>query len=74
VSGDQFLQHDAAVAMAKAIVEIFRPFRRPEEYQDAFDEVYAAVKAGLQAYVLRHAHLERRLKPLSNGAVKGICP
>jgi hypothetical protein len=66
VCGDQFLQHDAAVAMAKAIVEIFRPLLRPEEVRDAIDEVYAAVKAGLQAYDLRRAHIQRRLKPMSN--------
>lgn len=66
VSGDQFLQHDAAVAMAEAIVEIFRPLLRPEEYRDAFDEVYAAVNCGLQCYELRRAHIQKRLKPMSN--------
>jgi hypothetical protein len=65
VSGDQFLQHDAAVAMTVAIVEIFRPLLRPEEVRDAI-EVYAAVKAGLQGYDLRRAHIQKRLKPLSN--------
>jgi hypothetical protein len=66
VSGDQFVQHDAAVAMAKAIVEIFRPLLRPEEYRDATDEVYAAVTAGLRDYELRRDHLQKRLKPMSN--------
>lgn len=66
MSGDQFLQHDAAVAMAVAIVEIFRPLLRPEEVRDALDEVYAAVKAGLQCYEPRRAHIQRRLKPMSN--------
>jgi hypothetical protein len=66
MSGDHFLQHDAAVAMAKAIVEIFRPLLRLEEYRIAIDEVYAAVTAGLQAYDLRRAHIQKRLKPMSN--------
>ncbi len=66
MSGDQFLQHDAAVAMAKVIVEIFRPLLRAEEVRDAFDEVYAAATAGLRAYDLRRAHIRKRLKPLSD--------
>lgn len=66
MSGDQFLQHDAAVAMAKAIVEIFRPLLRQEEYRDAIDEVYAAVTAGLRAYDLRRAQIQKRLKPMGN--------
>lgn len=66
MSGDCFHQHDAAVALAKAIVEIFRPLLRPEEYGDAIDEVYAAVTAGLRAYELRRAHIQKRLTPMSN--------
>jgi hypothetical protein len=66
VSGDQYLRHDAAWAMTRAIVEIFCPLLRPEEVRDAFDEVYATVKAGLSAYEAQHDHVLKRLKPLNN--------
>ena len=66
MSGDRFLQHDAAVAMTKAIVEIFQPLLRPEEEGDAIEEVYAAVRAGLTAYEAARAHIQHRLKPMNN--------
>jgi hypothetical protein len=66
VSGDQYLRHDSAWAMARAIVEIFRPVLRPEEVRDAIDEVYATVKAGLVAYEAQRDHMLKRLNPLNN--------
>lgn len=66
MSGDQFIHHDAAVAMTKAIVEIFQPLLRQEEVGDAIDEVYAAVRAGLTGYDAARAHIQHRLKPMNN--------
>lgn len=66
MSGDQSIRHDCAVALAKAIVEIFLPLLRQEEYRDAFDEVHAAVKAGLTCYDLRRDRMSQRLNPSNN--------
>lgn len=43
-------RHDAAIATARAILEIVAPCLRPEERHDAFEEFYYAVSAGLEAY------------------------
>jgi hypothetical protein len=66
MSGDGFVQHDVAVALTHAIMDIFKSVLRPEEFQDAMDETYAAVKAGLQAYDAQRAHVLSRLKPMQN--------
>ena len=66
MSGDGFIQHDAAWAMSKAIVGIFEPLLRPEEVKDAFDEVYDAVKSGLSVYDAKRGDMLKRLKPLNN--------
>jgi hypothetical protein len=66
MSGDGFVHHDCAVALTAAIMEIFQPLLRQEEYQDAVDVVYAAVRAGLTAYDMQRDHVLKRLKPLNN--------
>ena len=43
-------RHDAAVATARAILEVVSPCLRPEEQRDAYEEFYRAVSAGLEAY------------------------
>lgn len=43
-------RHDAAIAIARTILEIVSPCLRPEEHRDAFEEFYHAVMAGLEAY------------------------
>jgi hypothetical protein len=55
--GDESLQHDAAVGMSRALVEIIAPCLRPEEQQEAFREFYEVIRAGLEAY---EAQLERK--------------
>jgi hypothetical protein len=47
---DQALQHDAAVAMAKCLVNIIAPCLRPEEQGEAAREFYQVIRAGLEAY------------------------
>jgi hypothetical protein len=47
---DQSLQHDTAVSMARALVEIIAPCLRQEEQLEAFREFYDVVLAGLEAY------------------------
>lgn len=44
------VRHDAAIAIARMILEIISPCLRPEERRDAFEEFYGAVSAGLEAY------------------------
>ena len=62
---DQRLQHDVAMALSKAILDIFQNLLRPEEYRDAMEETYSAVKAGLETYDARREQL-RKLRPKQN--------
>jgi hypothetical protein len=61
VSGDGFILHDSAWAMAETIVRVFQLLLRPEEVRDAFDEVYAAMRAGLTAYEAQRSDMLKRL-------------
>lgn len=63
---DAELQHDAAVAMARALVEIIAPCLREEEQRDAFEEFYRVCHAGIEAYVAQASHKERQLLPGRN--------
>lgn len=60
------IRHDVAWRVSVEIVEVFSPLLREEEKRDAFEEVYARVKAGLLAYDHEIKSLLHRLKPLSN--------
>lgn len=63
---DQFLQRDCAAELTRAIVDIFRSVLRPEEYQDALDQVYATVRAALLCYEHRRDNVYPRLEPMKN--------
>lgn len=63
---DQFLQRECAAALTRAIVDIFRSVLRPEEFQDALDEVYATVRAALLCYEHRRDNVYPRLEPMNN--------
>lgn len=52
--------------MTRKIVSIFHGVLKPGEFQDALEEVYAAVLAGLQCYDLKREHISQCLKPMSN--------
>lgn len=60
------LIHDVSWATALHIVEVFAPCLREEEKREAFVEVYARVKAGLECYEVQAARRESRLKPSVN--------
>jgi hypothetical protein len=55
------LQHDAAWAGAAAVVEIFAPLLRAEEQNEAFGQVYTALRAMLEAYQLQSQREAARL-------------
>lgn len=63
---DAELQHDAAVAMAVALVEIIAPCLREEEHRDAFEEFYRVCHAGIEAYVAQTDRKGRQLLPGRN--------
>jgi hypothetical protein len=46
------------------LVSVFEPLLRHEEKQDAFNECYAAAKAGLECFVLLYERQRRRPYPL----------
>jgi hypothetical protein len=60
------LRHDAAWATSIQIVEIFAPLLRDEEKRDAFEEVFARVKDGLDAFEIKQQRLQQRMKPEGN--------
>ncbi len=59
-----FLLTDHAIAMARAVVEIFN--LRPEEEAEAFSRIYEACKAGLISYEEKSGRMFRRIKPGRN--------
>jgi len=63
---DQHLRHECAVILTETIVSIFCGLLRPEEFQDAMDEVYDSVRAGLLHYELKRDSISERLKPSAN--------
>lgn len=47
---DGQLQHDVAVKMARALVEIIANCLREEEHRDAFEEFYRVCHEGIGAF------------------------
>jgi hypothetical protein len=60
------LIHDAAFAMAQALVDLLGTCLRDEERQDAREEFYRVCKAGLEAFCIHQDRMRQRLKPLQN--------
>jgi len=60
------LVHDAAVMMAKVLLERVGGCIREETHEDAFGEFYVICKAGIEAYCIQEDRLRERLKPGSN--------
>jgi hypothetical protein len=60
------LMHDAAMAMAQAMLDIVEPCLRYEERLEAIGEFYIACKAGIEAYEIQKARLQSRLNPTNN--------
>ena len=60
------LTHDVAWVTALHIVEVFAGCLREEERRDAFAEVYARVKAGLEWFEVEGNRMQRRLRPGDN--------
>lgn len=58
--------HAAAWATAKSILECIENCLREEERADAFGEVYARVKAGIEAAFVYADRQQDRLKPGRN--------
>ena len=57
------LTHDVAWVTAMHIVEVFAGCLREDERRDAFAEVYARVKAGLEWFQIQENRMQRRLRP-----------
>ncbi len=60
------LIHDAAVAMARAILDIIAPCIRPEERRDALEEFYTVCRSGIEAYEMQIDRMQKRLNPMKN--------
>ena len=62
----QRLQHDTAVALATALLEIVENCILPEERRDAFDAFYKACKGVLERYEIMKHRQDTRLQPSRN--------
>jgi hypothetical protein len=60
------LIHDVAWATSQHILEVFAPLLREEEQRDAFVEIYARVKAGMECLAIQADRMQRRIKPSNN--------
>jgi hypothetical protein len=60
------LQHDCALVMAKALLDLFGPVLRDEEKNDAFWECYRVCKAGVESYVMQRNREMARMNPCRN--------
>jgi hypothetical protein len=60
------LQHDAAFAMATALLDIVRDCIREDEHNDAFACFYETCKAGIEAFCIQQDRLFERLHPGKN--------
>jgi len=63
---NQRLQHDAAVAIAKACLDVVASCIHPSCHKDAWDEFYMIAKAGIEAYEIRVERVQHRLHPSKN--------
>jgi hypothetical protein len=59
-------KHDAAFAMAKAILDVVERCIPPGQHQAAFSEFYQAALAALLSYDIQTRREESRLKPSNN--------
>jgi hypothetical protein len=63
---NQRLCHDAAMAIATALLDTVRNCLREEEWLDARNEFYRIVLAGIEAMCIQDARMQQRLNPSSN--------
>jgi hypothetical protein len=60
------LVHDVALVTAQHILGVVGGCLREEEQADAFDEIYARVKAGLECFEIQNNRRKRQLAPGRN--------
>ena len=63
---NQRLQHDTAVAIAKACLDVVVSCVHPSCHKDAWDEFYMIAKSGIEAYCLQADRTDKRLRPFKN--------
>jgi hypothetical protein len=63
---NQRLQHDAAAAMAQAILDLVENCIREDERHDAFYEFVSVCRAGIETYDVMRDRMQHRLNPLNN--------
>lgn len=60
---NQRLQHDAAVAIAKACLDVIAPCIHAELHKRAWQSFYEIAKAGIEAYEVHVDRTQQRLHP-----------
>ena len=63
---NQRLQHDAAVAIAQACLDVVASCVHPSCHKEAWDEFYRIAVAGLEALAIQAERMQQRLKPSAN--------
>jgi hypothetical protein len=60
------LIHDVTLVCSRQILEVIGNCLREEERKDAYEEIYACVKAGLECFEIQSDRFQRLLKPGNN--------
>jgi len=63
---NQRFQHDAAVAIAKACLNVIASCVHPSCHKDAWEEFYMIVKSGIESYEIQTHRMLHRLHPSRN--------
>lgn len=63
---NQRIQHDAAIAIAKACLDVVTSCVHPSCHKDAWEEFYLIVKAGIETYEIQNQRMLHRLRPCQN--------
>jgi hypothetical protein len=61
---NQRLRHDAAHGISVAVMAMFENLLREEELQTAYQELMAAVEAGIDRYEMAIERQQQKLHPL----------
>jgi hypothetical protein len=66
VKTNQRIQHDAAIAIAKACLDVVASCIHPSCHKDAWEEFYQVAKAGIEGYEIQNQRMLQRLLPCKN--------
>jgi hypothetical protein len=60
------LQHEAAMGMARKLLDVVASCVHPACHKDAYDEFVAICQSGIREYDAQRERMQQRLKPSNN--------